>query len=401
VPAGSQYRDADAVVRAALARLGAFGRTGAAGTMTAGIAMIDRAGVDPAVTINDTDVPIEMLDRLTDESRLPNGSLVAAGGWCAPSEILYDLLPGSDPGAGMVDLPTITTRRGGVRWPATPTFASLYADANTTFRQTEAVVIAGATPKPCYEIGCTTFGELRLDVTGVCVKSPILTQRGYPELVRAVLAEIMSVHAHKVNQTKIADMVTDAVANTISEADPLTAGYTPSLLMAIELQVEYLRYRHRWNPSVTLEAVLPLWARGTVRSDLAARNGQPVDAVTNAQVDAHLRARGVSPQWVYDWQDSFATGNAAHFGGTTAPKKYPDTVSILIYRAGTYFAAQNDVITVDGLYDSALLSANMHLALFTEEGIKIGKRDWPAIALTVPVCPSGVTGAQVLVDCTP
>lgn len=401
VTAGSEYRNVEQLVRATVARLGAFGRTGGVGQRNAGIAMIDRTGVDPTFTINSEDVSIEMLDQLTDESRLPGGALVAAGGWCAPSEILYDLLPGADPSAGMVDLPTITTRRGGVRWPATPQFSALYADANTTFRQTEATVIAGVTPKPCYEIGCTTFGEVRLDVTGVCVRSPILTERGYPELVRSVLNEIMAVHAHKVNQSKIADMVAGSTANTIAEADPVSAGYTASLLMAIELQVEYLRYRHRWSPSTTLEAVIPLWARGSIRSDLAARNGQAVDAVTDAQIDAHLRARGISPQWVYDWQDSFATGVAGDFGGTTLPKKYPTAVTILIYRAGTYFLAQNDVITIDGLYDAALLAANMHLALFTEEGIKIGKRDWPSIALTVPVCPGGVTGGQVVIDCIP
>jgi hypothetical protein len=375
-----------------------FSRSGLAGVHQGGIAVIDRAGRNGEFVIEGTDVSVEMVERLTDESRLNGGSLVAAGGWCAPSETLYDLLPGADANAGMWNVPTMTARRGGVRWPVTPQFSAIYGQATASFYQTEATVIAGATPKPCYEIPCTTYNEERLGVAGICLRSPILTERGFPELVRSVTAEALAAHAHKVNQRKIADAVTDATANTMTAADADTAGlsgYSATLLTLIELQVEYLRYRHRWAPSTTIEAVLPLWARGTMRADLAGRNGQPFENVTDAMVDAHLRSRGVNPQWVYDWQDSFATGVAGDFGGTSLPKRFPANVSILLYRAGTYFVAESDVITVDGLYDSTLLSQNMHLAYFTEEGFAVGKRDWPSIVLTVPVQPAGYTGAQI------
>jgi hypothetical protein len=399
IAAGAPIDSPAELVRAAQSRLQAFARTGAAGTHMGSIAVIDRSNrrdrngnpiraVDEELTYGD-------MAALTDETKLPGGSLVAAGGWCAPSEILYDLLPGADPNAGMIDVPTINARRGGIRWPTTPQFSAIYANANASFYQTEATVIAGATPKPCYEIPCNTFSEVRLGVAGVCVRSPILTERGYPELVETTTAEIMAAHAHKVNQRKIADMVAGATANTMTASDITTAGYTATLLTAIELQVEYLRYRHRWNPGTTLEMVMPIWARGTVRADIAGRNGQPIETVTDAQVAAWFATRGVAVQWVYDWQDSYATGVAGDFGGTTPPKRYPANVTALIYRAGTYFIAESDVITVDGLYDSTLLSQNMHLAYFTEEGYAVGKRDWPAIALTLPVYPGGYTGAQV------
>lgn len=391
INAGAELTEPGQLVEAVVTRMGAFGRTSFSGSQQAGIATIRRA----RDVVAQEEVTPAMLERLTDESRLPGGSLVAAGGWCAPSEVMYDLLPGADPNAGIADLPTMIAPRGGVRWPVSPNFATLYANANTSFYQTEATVIAGATPKPCYEIPCTTFNEERLGVAGVCVRSPILTERGYPELVEQTIAEIMAVHAHKVNQRKIADMVADATAVTMSAAEVSFAGYTATLLSALELQVEYLRYRHRWAPNTTVEAMLPLWSRGTIRADLAGRNGQPVETVTDAQVAAHMAARGISVQYVYDWQDSFATGVAGDFGGTTPPKRYPTTLTAMIYRAGTFFVAESDVITVDGLYDSTLLSQNMHLSLFTEEGFAVGKRDWPAIALTVPVFPGGYSGEQV------
>ena len=402
IPAGSDLSSVDALVHAAITRMQSFSRAGMPGQHQGGIAVIDRSAKNGEFVF-ETEPGYEMIQRLTSESRLPNGSLIAAGGWCAPSETLYDLLPGADANAGIWDAPTMTARRGGVRWPLTPQFSAIYGNANASFYQSEATVIAGATPKPCYEIPCTTYAEERLGVAGICLRSPILTERGFPELVAAVTAEALAAHAHKVNQRKIADAIADATAVTMSTAEVTTlgtAGYTATLLTAIELQVMYLRYRHRWDPTTTIEAVLPHWARLTLRADLASRNGQPFEVVTDAMVDQFLRSRGVNPQFVYDWQDSFATGQAGDFGGTTPPKVFPTNVTVLLYRAGTYFVAESDVITVDGLYDSALLAENMHLAYFTEEGFAVGKKDWPAIALTVPVRVSGLTGAQVAAPAT-
>ena len=42
-----------------------------------------------------------------DEKRLPGGSLVAAGGWCSPSETLYDLCQ-YETVQGILDLPEIS-----------------------------------------------------------------------------------------------------------------------------------------------------------------------------------------------------------------------------------------------------------------------------------------------------
>jgi hypothetical protein len=401
--AGSQIADTEALVRATTTRLQSFSRSGMTGQHQAGIALIDRSARNGEFSF-DSEPSQDMIQRVTDETRLEGGSLVAAGGWCAPSDTLYDLLPGADANAGIWNAPTMTARRGGVRWPVTPQFSAIYANANASFYQSEATVIAGVTPKPCYEIPCTTFVEERLGVVGICLRSPILTERGFPELVASVTAEALAAHAHKVNQRKIAEAVADGTAVTMSTADVTalgTAGYTSTLLTALELQVEYLRYRHRWPTNTTIEAVLPLWSRLTLRADLASRNGQPSELdVTDAQVEAHLRSRGINPQWVYDWQDSFATGQAGDFGGTTPPKLFPTTVSVLLYRAGTYFVAESDVITIDGLYDSTLLSTNMHLAYFTEEGFAVGKKDWPSIVLTVPVRVSGLSGAQVAAPAT-
>lgn len=63
------------------------------------------------------------------------GSLTAAGGWCAPSEILYDMckLESTD---GLLSIPEIQVNRGGLRWTLGPDWVDIFA--NTGFCFTEA-----------------------------------------------------------------------------------------------------------------------------------------------------------------------------------------------------------------------------------------------------------------------
>jgi hypothetical protein len=47
-------------------------------------------------------------------------SLIAAGGWCAPSEpsyYLHDLIPNTFNLADALDLSTVAIKRGGIKWP--------------------------------------------------------------------------------------------------------------------------------------------------------------------------------------------------------------------------------------------------------------------------------------------
>lgn len=46
--------------------------------------------------------------------------LQAAGGWCAPSKEIYDDWGFSDVAMGLLDLPSVSIRRGGIKWPTGP-----------------------------------------------------------------------------------------------------------------------------------------------------------------------------------------------------------------------------------------------------------------------------------------
>jgi len=331
----------------------------------------------------------------TDMSRLPGGSLTAAG-WCAPSETLYDLCTGASRD-GIYSVPEVGISRGGINVPVSPTFADLYSKIGFHFTEAQAIAgeyAPGANPgdpnivgdKPCYEIECPVWEDHRLEADGLCIIADLLTVRGYPEMLAWVTQNALIAHDHKVSAGKIAQVVAGSTPITMTTG---TVGTTAPLLAAIELQVEHYRYTQRLPRSTTLEAVFPYWIRGAIRQDLSVRLGLAEFDVPDARIDAWFRSRGVAPQYVYDWQ-------ALDINPLDTFKTWPATVDFLLYQAGTWVAGVDDLITLDTLYDSVLLGQNKFLALFTEEAWLIAKRCIDSRVITVPVHSDGSTHAGVL-----
>ena len=130
-------------------------------------------------------------------------SLVAAMGWCAPSETDYSicLQISTD---GLADFPEVQARRGGIRHNTGIEFDSIFGGGSCAsptgfFDLTEAQVAAG-TIKTCLEIPCPDFVDTRLGVTGLCLTGNILAIRGYPEFTATFTRGALAASAHQVNR---------------------------------------------------------------------------------------------------------------------------------------------------------------------------------------------------------
>jgi hypothetical protein len=327
---------------------------------------------------------MSVLSYASNEARLPKGSLTAAGGWCAPSETLYDLCVTGETLDGILSIPEINISRGGLNFTKGPDFASIYTDVG--FSQTEAQAIAGTT-KPCYEVECPPFTEVRLDAVGLCIKAPILTNAAYPELVNRYLTGSMVAHAHKVNVSVI-DRILALTAAALTV--PNFGSTAASTLGNLELIGDRLRQEYKMGLNETLEVVVPFWVRGAVRNDLALRTGRDVKAITDAMISAEFSARNMNVQYVYGWQE------LADFA---ANEGYPATFDALIYPAGTFVKGTSDVITLNAVYDAASLATNVYTALFFEQGLLVANTCGKAHRVTLPVCNAGRTGAADVVEC--
>lgn len=358
-----------------------------------------RRNVPAELTISSTDREHvdSVISRAVDESRLPGGGLVAAGGWCAPSETLYDLLE-LESRDGLLSLPEVGISRGGIQFTTGPSFADIYSQI-VGFHFTEQNDIDGnygpdgaEGNKPCYHIECPDFEEVRLDVDGLCITAGLLQQRGYPEVIARTVRGALTAHEHRINANMIQKLVSGSTAVTLPTVQ---AGTAAPLLTAIELQVEHYKYAHRLGRGTTLEAVFPFWVRGAVRSDLSRRLGVDLLSVANSQIDGWFRERGINPQFVYNWQN--IDTNAA--GSFTS---WPTEVSFLLYAAGTWVRGSSDIITLDTIYDSTLLGQNDYTALFTEEGWLVAKRGFDSRVVTVGIEADGAThmGIEIEADGT-
>lgn len=368
-------------------------------TRPTGFANIVLAADESLVASASDDNIQEVLLHAVDERRLPGGSLVAASsqGWCAPSETLYDLLNVST-SDGLISLPEITVTRGGVKYALGPDFSTVYAGGGFT-TLTEAQVISGTT-KNVFNIPCPSWTDHRMGADVAYFTGDILSERGFPEGKTDYITKALIAFDHLTSANTIADMVagSTAVALTSSAAPQADLGAVPTLLGALELQIEDMKYRNRLGRGQSVELVLPFFARGILRSDLAKRQGTDMSTVnvTDAQIDELFRDRGANPQYVYDWQENISTGGTANpFGGATAASTWPQTLKALLYPAGTWARALNPVIELSTVYDSTLLTNNQYVALFTERGRLTLKRGFDSRVVTLLSNPSGLTSGYV------
>ena len=371
---------------------GAAARAGRAMSERHSLAVV-RKSFDERATVGSPESADAAMAFAVNEKNLPGGSLVAAGGWCAPSETVYDLLE-DESRDGLISLPEINVTRGGIKFTKGPKFADLYAAPSFNFTEEDAKAgkylpdTAGSGnkvgAKPVYQVPCTDFEEVRLSAAGMHIQAGLLQQRGYPELVARTIRGALVAHEHKMSELVIAAMEAQSTAVSL---DTGQIGALAPVLTAIELQVEHYRYAQRLSRSTTLEAVFPYWVRGAIRTDLSRREGVDLIDVPDSRIDAWFRSRGVNPQFVYDWQA--LTGEAGTF------KVWGGSVKFLLYSAGTFVKGGQDVITLDTVYDSTLLGQNDYTALFTEEGYLVAKRGHDARVVTVPLNPNGGTGTGI------
>jgi hypothetical protein len=335
-------------------------------------------------------------------------SLVAAQGWCAPSETDYSICLQITTD-GLADFPEVQARRGGIRHNTGIEFDTIFGGGSCSsptgfFDLTEAQVAAGTT-KTCLEIPCPDFVDTRLGVTGLCLTGNILAIRGYPEFTATFTRGAIAASAHQVNREQIADVVSGSTAVTLSGAPWATdLSVVSQVMSAVEMAIVDIKYRLRLQQSATLEVIMPFWILAQMRADWIRRNGtggwnDAVD-VADASINSGFARRGARVQYVYDWQDAFATCAASGSPGSdTALGALPTTLSFIVYPAGTWVRAVSDVITLNSVYDSTKLATNQVTHLFTETGWAMVRMCPLSRVYTITICPNGKTGLQRDVTC--
>lgn len=320
-------------------------------------------------------------------------SLVAAGGWCAPSEQLYDFCE-TPAAVGLLSFPEMAIKRGGVIFPAEPDFSSLQTGFHFTEPQLQATDGNGLPTaiKNLVEIPCPDdMIEYRLEAIGWGVKSGILQRRAWPELTKKFLDEFLVAHQYRVSAKSLLKVLAQSSAAKVIPTDAVL-GATTSILNGLHVRATNLQLKTR---KPVIEGIAPMWFRDVLRADLASRDGLDVLNVTNADVDRWLADRGIYLQYDGQWQ-SLTAGQPGHEDTSW----WPGSVDVVLYPAGTFWRSLQNVVTIGAQFDLNLLTQNRELVGFVEDEFQVGKRCYPSHLIRIPLCVNGAVGARESIDCS-
>lgn len=353
----------------------------------------------PSLPVHDTaDEFYADLDRITAEGlnrggQRGAGALVAAGGWCAPSEQEYGFCPTAPP-VGLLSFPEKRLNRGGVIFPGEPDFSSLQTGFHFTEPELEAVDGQGnpTAIKNIVEIPCPPeMIEYRLEALGWGVKSGILQKRAWPELVQKFLDEFMVEHQYRISAKSLLKVLAQSSAAKVVPTDAVL-GATTGILNGLHVRARNIQIKGR---TTVVEGIAPIWFRDVLKADLAGRDGLDVLSVTDAQVDSWLAARGIYLQYEGRWQ-SLGAGQPGHEDNSW----WPGSVDVVLYPAGTFWRALNNVVTLGVQMPFDLLRQNRQLEGFVEDEFQVGKRCGPSHLIRIPLCVNGAVGAREVIDCS-
>ena len=325
--------------------------------------------------------------------RVTAESLTAAGGWCAPSEQLYDFCDVPD-ATDLLSLPEVTINRGGVRWPREPDLSQIFEDFEWFFTEPELEAVDPVTGLPtavkhCVEIPCPDeFDEIRLNAMGWCVEAGILQEQGWPELIEWFMRSLTQEHLRALSRRSILNIVAGSgAAKIIPPASVM--GSVASVLNSLALVATNIRLKRGLSRTATIEGIAPSWFFEVLRADLAFRQGTDTFAVTDGQILAWLTARNIALQFVGDWQT-----RSAGLPGHMDTLKWPTTVDIVMYPAGTWFRSMSNVIELGVMYPKEQLQVNRFTRMFTEDAMAIGKRCGESALIRVPLDVNGAVGQR-------
>jgi hypothetical protein len=320
------------------------------------------------------------------------GSLVAAGGICAPQNVRYDL-----PVLGSDERPVrdqFLTRfgadRGGIATLPPPVLEDLdgaidfWTEANDQDPGSD-----GNATKPCLTITCPTEDETLVEAVTKCIQTGNFRARYFPEQVEAWMRLASTNHARQAEQRLLATIATGSTAVTSGQV----LGTTRDVLASLDRANAVWRYRHR-DQNIVLEFGAPVWLRDQIRTDIARQlpvgTVEETLAIADATIDRFFASRNIDPVWLLDGE----SGQRFTVQGAGPLQGWPTTAKTYLAPAGGWLFLDGGSLDLGLVRDSTLNSTN-DVQMFAEtfEGAHFhGVESW---TLTFDTCPDGSVSATV------
>jgi hypothetical protein len=327
-------------------------------------------------------------------------SIVASGGWCAPTDVDYGLVQISEASRPVRDsLPAFQATRGGIRVATSPTLADIVvengvdADAAITVWDNDTDSDPGSDTKGIQTISCPDFDEYLTAAIVKRLRFGNMGSRAFPENV-AQFNELALVAHARLSETRLLDSIKGAsTAVTVGQS----FGASRDLAEAIKRAAAAYRSRHR-APNVVLRALLPRWA--VTLGDVDLMRGLQSEAAFLTDGEAIFRSSlagaGVN---VTFYDDTPTTGTSQVFGaqGAGALSPFPGVVQWGLYDEGHHLFLDGGVLDL-GIVRDAGLNATNDYETFVETFEGLAHRGVESLWVTSTVCADGSSSAGIEAD---
>lgn len=324
-------------------------------------------------------------------------ALAAAGGWCAPSTIRYDVgTLGTEERPVRDAFTSFGATRGGVRYFVDLSIAATDTTDGIT-RLTEAQDEGGTTTKDCVVVECPTDTEVRADVIAACLQAGNLAMIAFPELIEA-WQNLLAVATARNADSGLLDAFADDAQTTEVDAAVVYGSFHSVAGAFLRLAAGY-RSRHRLGAGDPLQALAPAWLADNVVLDLIGRQFPwPVEVSRAGVADLIERITGVRVDWYLDSE----TGEGQVFGAQSAGAvlDFPDTAVAYLFPPGGVLHVDQGQLNIGLIRDSALTETN-DVRFFSEFFENAAVVAAEVFKVNIELCASGTAAAATTAACGP
>jgi len=315
-------------------------------------------------------------------------ALVAAGGWCAPSTIRYDI-----DAMGVTDRPVrdafagFQATRGGLRYYPDISIASTDVTDGIT-HLTEAQDEGGTFTKDCVVVECPVDSEVRADIIAACLQAGNLASIAFPELI-AAYQDLLGVQAARTRDSLLLDAVfADAQTTVPTETAQAYGAYDGLVYNLLRLAAGY-RSRHRLSADAVLRSLAPAWLADLIVADLVGRQFPMNGGVTRAGVAALIQAQ---TQVAVDWYLDSRTGGGQIIGAQSDGDilDFPDIAEVLLWPEGGILFIDQGELNI-GLVRDSILNETNDVKFFSETFEAAAVIAAEAFYGRFTLCPNGTT----------
>ena len=315
-------------------------------------------------------------------------ALTASGSYQSPFATRYEIFGiGSNVRPVRDSLPSFQADRGGIRYIVPPVLSS-YDNAVgvwTTALDTAYVTNSATSSATKANLVVTAASETTAVADAITLQMQFgnLATRAYPELIARHNELGLIQHAREAEQNTLSAISTGSTAVTSTSV----LGVAVDFLLQVGRAASGYRTRHRMDDLAPLRLIAPSWVKAAIRADFGLQMpGDGATAVTDGDIEALLRARGINVTWQID----DTTFGAAQTSG--AMNEFTDTFVWYLFAEGTFLVLDGGTLDIGVIRDSTLVGTNDY-KMFVETFEGVAKVGVESIKVTSTIQVNGARSA--------